>query len=129
MMPAASGVDAIGYIERVAGADRATADLLVSGLRVVGEHARATFGHGFDLLAADARAAVLAHIETTNIPAGFFANLRDLVYEAYYTHPRVQQLVGYRFRSGRRRTAQLEPFDEQLLVRVRQQKTLYRQLS
>ena len=127
-MPAASGVNAVRYIERVAGTDHALADLLVNGLRVVGEHAEATYGQRFDLLGSDRQTAVLAHIEKTNVPAGFFTMLRDLVYEAYYTHPRVQQLVGYHFRSGRRRTAPLEPFDERLLVRVRHQKTSYRRL-
>jgi hypothetical protein len=128
-MPAASGVNAIHYIEQLAAADSVTAGLLVSGLRVAGEHAEATYGRRFDLLAADRQTAVLAHIEKTNVPADFFTMLRDLVYEAYYTNPRVQQLVGYNFRSGPRRTAPLEPFDEQRLVRVRRQKTFYRQSS
>jgi gluconate 2-dehydrogenase subunit 3-like protein len=125
-MPAASGVGAVSYIERLAGKDRLMADLLVSGLRVVGEHAEATYGRRYDLLAAERQTAVLAHIEKTNTPADFFTMLRDLVYEAYYTDARVQQLVGYHFRSGRHRTAPLELFDERLLARVRRQETFYR---
>ena len=72
---------------------------------------------------------MLAHVETTNTPANFFGTLRDLVYEAYYTQPGVQKLVRYNFRSGRRRTAPVAPFDEQLVARVRQQKPIYRQVS
>ena len=56
------------------------------------------------------------------------AALRDLVYEAYYTHPRVWKLLGYNFRSGRKPTAPLESFDEQRLARVRALAPLYRRV-
>jgi hypothetical protein len=129
-MPAASAVGVVGYIERVAATDRAMERLLIDGLRAIdGAHADATQGARFDLLSIDRQTAVLAHVETTNTPANFFALLRDLVYEGYYTHPRVQKLVRYTFRSGRRRTAPIEAFDEGLVARVRQQKPSYRPIS
>ena len=127
-MPAASAVGAVRYIERIAAADRAVEGLLRDGLRAIAAHAEATQNIRFDQLTIERQTEVLAHVETTNTPASFFGTLRDLVYEAYYTQPGVQKLVGYNFRSGRRRTAPVAPFDEQLVARVRQQKPIYRQV-
>ena len=89
----------------------------------------AAHGTRFDLLAADQQTAIIAGFETANLPAGFFPALRDLVYEAYYTQPRIQKLLGYNFRSGRRRTAPLEPFDEERVARVRNMAPLFRQVT
>ena len=128
-MPAASAVGAVRYIERIAAADRAVEDLLRNGLLAIAAHAEAAQDIRFDQLAIERQTEVLAHVETTNTPANFFATLRDLVYEAYYTQPSVQELIRYDFRSGRRRTAPVAPFDEQLVARVRRQKPIYRQVS
>ena len=128
-MPAASAVGAVGYIERIAAADGAVENLLRDGLLAITAHAEATQKARFDQLPVERQTEVLAHMETTNTPANFFRTLRDLVYEAYYTQRRVQKLVGYNFRSGRRRTASLAPFDEQLVARVRQLKPIYLQVS
>ena len=127
-MPAASRVGAVGYIERIANGDRALGGLLVAGLRAMGAHAESAHGLRFDRLGAEQQVSVVAFAEKSNTPAGFFPLLRDLVYEAYYTQSRVQKLLGYNFRSGRRRTAPLEPFDEQLVARVRGLKPFYRQV-
>jgi hypothetical protein len=128
-MPAASAVGAVRYIERIAAADRAVENLLRDGLRAIAAHADARQNTRFDQLTIERQTEVLAHVETTNTPPNFFGTLRDLVYEAYYTQPGVQKLVRYHFRSGRRRTAPVAPFDEQLVARVRQQKPIYRQVS
>ena len=58
--------------------------------------------------------------------AAAFGALRDVVYEAYYTHPRVWALIGYDFRTGPKKTASLDDFDPALLARVRQLPRLYR---
>lgn len=128
-MPAASAVGAVRYIERIAAADRAVADLLREGLRTIAAHAKAAREPRFDRLPIERQTEVLAQVEATNTPANFFGMLRDLVYEAYYTQPRVQKLIGYGFRSGPRRTASLAPFDERLVGRVRRQTPIYRQPS
>lgn len=125
-MPAASAVGAVRYIERIAAADRAVQGLLRDGLRAIAAHAE---NIRFDQLTIERQTEVLAHVETTNTPANFFGTLRDLVYEAYYTRPGVQKLIGYNFRSGRRRTAPVAPFDEQLVARVRRQKPIYRHVT
>jgi hypothetical protein len=128
-MPAASTVGAVSYIEKIAGSDRHLHDLLGRGLRAIDAGAAAAHQARFDVLAADRQIAVLAEIEKADEPAGFFAALRDLVYEAYYTHRRVMKLLRHDFRSGRARTARLEAFDEQRLARVRQMTPFYRPLT
>lgn len=128
-MPPASVVGAAGYIARIAAADQALRQQLLDGLERIESNARTTHGSRFDLLPVARQAEVLADLERTNTPPSFFPMLRDLVYEAYYTQPRVQKLIGYSFRSGRRRTAPVEPFDEQLVARVRRQKAIYRQVT
>ena len=128
-MPAASTVGAVRYIERIAKADQPLETLLLEGVRSIAARAEATENARFDVLPLDRQTIVLGHVEATNTPANFFTLLRDLVYEAYYTQPRVQTLIGYDFRSGRRRTAALGSFDERLVARLRQQKPFYRQVS
>jgi hypothetical protein len=128
-MPAASAVGAVRYVERIAGMDQKLAALLLDGLRAIEAHASTTHSVRFDLVGSDEQAEILARFEKSDTPAGFFAALRDLVYEAYYTQARIQKLLGYNFRSGRRRTAPLEPFDEERVARVRQMTPLYRQVT
>jgi len=124
-MPAASAVGAVRYVERIAGTDQKLTALLLDGLRTLEAQAATTHGVRFYLIATDEQAEMLARFEKND----FFAALRDLVYEAYYTQPRVQKLLGYNFRFGRRRTAPLEPFDEERVARVRQMAPLYRQVK
>jgi Gluconate 2-dehydrogenase subunit 3 len=127
-MPAATAAGVVRYIERVAGTDQRLAGLLLEGLGAIDAQAVATPGRRFDLAGADEQLAIIERIEKTDVPTGFFPALRDLVYEAYYTQSRIQKLLGYNFRSGRRRTAPLEPFDEERLARVRQMAPMYRQV-
>jgi hypothetical protein len=127
-MPAASAVGAVGYIERITRADPSMERLLAEGLRAIAARADATEHARFDVLPVERKTQVLVHVEATNNPASFFALLRDLVYEAYYTRARVQTLIGYTFRSGPRPTAALAPFDQQLVARIRQQTPFYRQV-
>jgi hypothetical protein len=126
-MPAASAVGAVRHIERVAAADETLGALLLDGLRAIAVHTQSTHNVAFELLADEPQTAVLAHFEKTDTPPGFFAALRDLVYESYYSQPVVWRLIGYDFRTGRRATAAVEPFDERRLARVRKLKPFYRE--
>ncbi|HEY7500335.1 MAG TPA: gluconate 2-dehydrogenase subunit 3 family protein [Vicinamibacterales bacterium] len=128
-MPAASTVGAVSYIEKVASSDQKLNDLVASGLREIDARASTAHAARFDALTIDRQTDVLLHVEKADAPAGFFPVLRDLVYEAYYTHPRVMKLVGYDFRSGRSRTARLEPFDAARLSRVRTMTPFYRDVK
>jgi hypothetical protein len=127
-MPAATAVGAGRYIDRIAGTDDRLAGLLSEGARAMDTQSLAAHAVPFEMLGGEERVVLLTHIEKTDVPAGFFPALRDLVYEAYYTQPRVMKLLGYNFRSGRRRTAPIEPFDEQRVQRVRSMAPLYRRV-
>jgi Gluconate 2-dehydrogenase subunit 3 len=128
-MPSASAVGAVKYVERVARTDPRLHDLLLKGLRAIEASAAETDGRRFDLLTGDQKTQLLAAVEKSDSPAGFFPTLRDLVYEAYYTQPRVMKLIGYNLRTGRRRTAALEAFDDQPLARVRTRAPFYRTVT
>lgn len=115
-LPAASSIGAVDYVTSVARRDRDIRERL--------EKATGALGDGFADRAEAAQVAALEQLEKTE-PAAFGA-LRDVVYEAYYTHPRVWALIGYDFRTGPKKTASLDDFDPALLARVRQLPRLYR---
>jgi hypothetical protein len=127
-MPAASAVGAASYVERIAGFDSKLGELLIGGLQAIEVRATSTYALRFDQLPPDSQTEIVAEFEKRD-PPGFFPALRDLVYEAYYTQPRVMRLIGYNFRSGRRRTAPIEAFDERSLARVRTLPPLYREVQ
>jgi hypothetical protein len=56
-----------------------------------------------------------------------FAHLRDYVYEAYYTQPRIWKLIGYHDYPTDHAGPHLPPFDESLLDPVRNRPKLYRE--
>jgi Gluconate 2-dehydrogenase subunit 3 len=128
-MPAASTVGGVAYIEGMAVRDAAFRALVVDGLRALETRSRAVQRRGFADTTTSQQAECMAHLETTNAPAGFVAALRDAVYEAYYSNPAVWKLIGYQFRSGPRRTAVLEPFEPQAVARVRGMGRLYRETT
>ena len=128
-MPSASAIGGVAYLEGMAGRDAAFRTLLLDGLRALDARSREVGRRAFADSAAGQQAECLAHLEKADVPAGFVAALRDAVYEAYYANPEVWKLIGYRFRSGPRRTAPLEPFDAQRVARVRGMGRLYRETS
>jgi hypothetical protein len=115
-MPAASAIGAVEYAASVARRDRDIRERL--------EKAVSALGAGFADRPEAAQIAALEQLE--QIEPAAFAALRDIVYEAYYTHPRIWALIGYDFRTGPKKTAPLEDFDPALLARVRQLPRLYR---
>jgi hypothetical protein len=127
-MPSATAVGALGYVERLTTADAKMRELLLTGVRALDAHSRSATGSAFATSRAEQQAAAMRHIEKIDTPAGFVATLRDVVYEAYYTQPRVWKLIGYSFRQSNRRTATLQPFDEERVARVRAMRPFYRQV-
>jgi Gluconate 2-dehydrogenase subunit 3 len=126
-MPSVSAVGGVRYIESLSAAYPAIGSEITAGLESLERRSRKAYGRSFALNAAEQRLQVLRAMEKEDTPPGFFATFRNLVYEAYYTDPRVWKLIGYEFRSSRRRRAPLEPFDERLLARVRKMGRLYRE--
>jgi hypothetical protein len=116
-MPAASAVGAVEYLEALSARDQEIQQRLAKSL--------AALGPSFAENAENAQVSALEKLEQTDPPA--FGALRDVIYEAYYTNPKIWALIGYSFRKGNRKTAALEEFDTKLLARVQQLPRLYRE--
>ena len=115
-MPSASAAGCVGYLERLAAREAELAQQFGRAL--------AALGAGFSGLSETQQVEAMRRLETTDVPA--FAALRDAVYEAYYTNPAIWPRLGYTFRKGPRRTADLDPFDPGQLARVQQLPKMYR---
>jgi hypothetical protein len=116
-MPAASSVGAVEYLEALSARDREIQQRLSNAIAALGP----TFADG----AENEQIGALENLEKADPPS--FAALRDVVYEAYYTNPKIWPLIGYSFRRGNRKTAPQEDFDTKLLARVQQLPRLYRE--
>ena len=116
-MPAASAVGAVEYLEALSARDR---DIQERLSKVI-----AALGPAFADSSENEQVSALEQLEKADPPS--FAALRDVVYEAYYTNPKIWALIGYSFRRGNRKTAPLEDFDTKLLARVQQLPRLYRE--
>ena len=118
-MPAASSVGAVEYLEALSARDQ---DIQQRLSKVI-----AALGPTFADSSVNEQVSALEMLEKADPPS--FAALRDLVYEAYYTNPKIWSLIGFSFRWGSRKTAPLEDFDTTLLARVRQLPRLYREID
>lgn len=58
-----------------------------------------------------------------------FAVLRDLVYEAYYTSPKVWPQIGYEFHQTNRKGPSMEPFNEAILAKMKTREKNYREVK
>ncbi len=61
--------------------------------------------------------------------SNLFALLRDLVYEGYYTSPKVWPQLGYEFHPTSRRGPAMQPFDESILTQTRKRPKSYREVK
>jgi hypothetical protein len=122
-MPSASAAGAAAYLERRRETDAPFARALDGALAALERLSREA-GAPFAGATRDRRIAALLALETQQPP--LFAELRDAAYEAYYTNPDVQRLIGYDFRGGTAQTAALPAFDESSLERVRHMDALLR---
>jgi hypothetical protein len=118
-MPAASSVGAVEYLEALSARDEDVGRRLATALTALGP--------SFAGSPETEQIGALEKLEKAD--AASFAALRDGVYEAYYTNPRIWPLIGYSFRKGTKRTAPLEDFDARLLARVEQLKPLFRDVE
>jgi hypothetical protein len=82
-------------------------------------------GASFDRLEADDRVSVLKSLESSSPHR--FTMLRDSVYEAYYTNPKVWHLIGYELFPTDHAGPQMKPFDEKILSTVRHKAKYYRE--
>lgn len=58
-----------------------------------------------------------------------FALLRDLVYEGYYTSPKVWPQLGYEFHPTSKHGPAMQPFDESILAQAKKRPKSYREVK
>ncbi len=94
----------------------------------------------FDQLSSAQRVKLLQTFEKESARAGaaeslygaggnLFALLRDLIYEGYYTSPKVWPQLGYEFHPTSRRGPAMQPFDEAILAQARKRPKSYREVK
>jgi hypothetical protein len=119
--PAAGDVGAAEYIDATVFLTPRLRGVLLDGIDTVDRLASEIVGERFTATGPAEQADILRDFEA-NDPLDAFPMVRDLTYEAYYAHPRVldvlQRETGWRYEtaiSG----GELEPFDEELLARMK----------
>ncbi len=127
-MPAASEVGGVEYLDRLARENRDIYKALASSLSELEELSRKGFKKSFVSLSRSARVKVLTQLEKEGAPDSFNA-LRDFVYEAYYTQPKVWESLGYEFYPTNEAGPDMKPFDAAVLAQVRKKSKLYREVS
>jgi hypothetical protein len=126
-MPAASEVNCVDYLNTVASRNQDFRTQLQDSLRGLRQIARQQSGKGFAQLAQAERVEALRAFESKN--AASFSNLRDDVYEAYYTNPRVWKRIGYGFYPTNQAGPEMKPFDDSALAVVRKKPRYYREVK
>jgi hypothetical protein len=125
-MPAASAVNSVDYLTTVASGDREFRAQLRDSLNGLRRIAQQKFGKRFALLSPSQRLETLRAFESKNTVS--FANLRDDVYEAYYTNSQIWTRIGYQFYATNRAGPQMKPFDDSVLTAVRKKPRYYREV-
>lgn len=110
-MPSATEAGGLGYFSALRQKEPAVAAEVLAALGTVSDSSSTV----------DA----LKSLEGEN-PAQFTV-LRDFVYEAYYTQPRVWKLIDYRFYATDHQGPHMKPFDEHVIAKVRNKPKYYRE--
>ena len=126
-MPAASEVDGVEYLERLACEEPLIAVDLRRALEALEELSKTRLHDPFANLASPQRVEILTALEQSS--PDVFGRLRDHVYESYYTQPRVWKLIGYDFHPTNASGPHMKPFDESVLAKVGKMPKLYREVS
>lgn len=121
-MSSASDVGAVEYIEVVLKAAEELREQIRTALSWLQNSSRSRHQKDFADIASSQRTALLRSLEE----GAPFATLRDLVYEAYYTNPRVWPGLGYHFYPTDEEGPSMKVCDESLLTKVRERGKYYR---
>ena len=126
-MPAASDAGGLEYLERVSRQEPQIGAELEQALEALEQLSESRFHSGLANVTSSQRIEILTALETQS--SEVFAKLRDHVYEAYYTQPKIWKLIGYDFYPTNESGPQMKPFDESVLSSVRKLPKLYRNVS
>src|SRR5690348_8022132 len=126
-MPSASEVGGLEYLTRIAGVSSRVKREIAKSIGALAALSRKQFGGEFASLAPAERVEALKKFEAQR-PKQNFVRLRDYIYEAYYTQPKVWKLIGYSFYATNGPGPHMKPFDPSSLERVRKMPKLYREV-
>jgi hypothetical protein len=126
-MPAASAVGGLEYLERLCQQEMEISVDLQQVLDVLGHMSETKFHAAFAGISSAQRVEILTELESQSPKV--FANMRDLVYESYYTQPSIWKLIGYELHPTNESGPQMKPFDESVLANVRKMPKLYREVE
>lgn len=126
-MPAASQAGCVEYLDRLVRRSATIKEELRRSLAALEAASAERFRRSFLRLSRRQRVEVLTALETRAAPDSFDV-LRDYIYEAYYTRPRVWKLIGYEFYPTNESGPGMKPFDEAVLAQVRNKPTFYRKV-
>jgi len=126
-MPAASAVGGVEYLERVSLQESQIGTDLQQALDTLARLSESRFHAAFISVSSAQRVEILTALEAQSPEV--FANLRDRVYESYYTQPSIWKLIGYDFHPTNESGPQMKPFDDSVLASVRKMPKLYREAS
>lgn len=126
-MPAASEVGGVEYLARIARENPQIKQELQKSLAALAALSQKQFGKEFTSLPQPERVEALKKFEAQR-PKRNFVKLRDHVYEAYYTQPKIWKQLGYSFYPTDGLGPKMKPFDPSSLDRVRKMGKLYREI-
>jgi Gluconate 2-dehydrogenase subunit 3 len=126
-MPAASEAGGVEYLTRLARDNPKINRELQKSLGALAGLSRKQYGKEFSSLAHAERVEALKKFEAQR-PRQNFIKLRDHIYEAYYTQPKVWKLIGYSFYPTNGPGPHMKPFDPASLDQVRKMGKLYREV-
>lgn len=126
-MPAGSEVGGVEYLDRLSRQIPGLKREFDGGLAALEELSRKRFKNSFLQLSQAERVEALKEFEKLDTQK-FFPTLRDCVYEAYYTQPRVWKLIGYEFHPTNQAGPRMKEFDESSLAEVRRKPRFYREV-
>ena len=127
-MPSVSEVGGLEYLTRIAGRSSQIKREIEKSISALAALSRKQFGREFASLEPAERVEALKKFEAQR-PKQNFVRLRDYIYEAYYTQPKVWKLLGYSFYATNGPGPRMKPFDPSSLDRVRKMPKLYREAS
>ena len=136
----ASQAGALQYIETLLGKLPELEKQVIASLSRIDTLAMKDSKRSFGELTSSRRIATLQAFEKEAAAAGageslysagnnLFAVLRDLIYEAYYTSPKVWPQIGYEFHQTNRKGPVMEPFNEAILARMKTREKNYREVK
>ncbi len=123
--PGAGDLELLDHLDRAAGSSAGTRRMFVEGMRQIGLESERRYAKGFEDLDSAEQDAVLRHVEREH--RTFFEALVLQVYQGYYSHPTVIQLLGMEVRPPQPLGHTLPPFDAALTRSMSKRAALYRQ--